>query len=374
MNNKLFLGSLIGIILLAIFAAIFFSDKNNIQNDYSNVNGNLSASHLPPNPNLQIDYSNVALHEIWLAGGCFWGVQAYFDRIPGVAFTSVGFANGNTENPSYEDVLRKNTGHAETIYVKYDPERIPLDELLDYYFLIIDPISINRQGNDVGTMYRTGIYFKSPGDICIIDSVMKEQQENFAEKLAVEVLPLENYYEAEDYHQKYLEKNPNGYCHVSFDTLPTSSIIDPSLYKKPSDSEIKEMLTPEQYNVTQLDGTERPFTGEYDKLYESGIYVDIVTGEPLFSSKDKFNSGSGWPSFTKPIDPAVIIEVKDRSFGMVRIEARSRVGDSHLGHIFDDGPKDAGGLRYCINSASLKFIPLEEMDEQGYGDLVKFIS
>ena len=349
---------------------------------------------LPDNPNMNIDYSQSELREIWLAGGCFWGVEAYLARVPGVAATSVGYANGKTENPTYTDVIYKNTGHAETVHVQYDPQRISLDELLEQFFLIINPTSFNRQGNDVGSQYRSGIYYKEEADLAVIEAVMAAEQEKYEKTIVTEVTPLVHYYLAEEYHQRYLEKNPQGYCHVSFDTLPqdepaedyvpaetdedpepseTDPVLNPDLYERPDVSQIKDMLNPEQYRITQENGTEMPYTGIYDQFDEPGLYVDVVTGEPLFSSRDKFDAGCGWPSFSQPIDPVVVQELTDDSIGMVRIEVRSRAGDSHLGHVFDDGPKDMGGLRYCINSAALKFIPLEEMDEAGYGALIPLV-
>jgi peptide methionine sulfoxide reductase msrA/msrB len=331
---------------------------------------------LPYNPNTAIDYSQANLSDIWLAGGCFWGVEAYMARVPGVADATVGYANGLTENPTYADVSYKNSGHAEAVHIRYDPERISLGDLLEQFFLIIDPTSINRQGNDVGSQYRSGIYYQDEADLAVILAVINKEQKNYAKPITVEVEPLVHYYLAEEYHQDYLEKNPGGYCHVSFDTLPdlvtipSDGLVDASLYQKPDASELKKTLSDEQYRVTQEDATEMPFSGIYDKHYETGIYVDVATGEPLFSSVDKFDSGTGWPSFTRPIDPAVLREVKDESYGMLRIEVRSRVGDSHLGHVFDDGPKEAGGLRYCINSAALKFIPIDDMEAAGYGYLL----
>ncbi|HSJ36886.1 MAG TPA: peptide-methionine (R)-S-oxide reductase MsrB, partial [Planococcus sp. (in: firmicutes)] len=187
-----------------------------------------------------------------------------------------------------------------------------------------------------------------------------------------EIEPLEHYYLAEEYHQDYLEKNPDGYCHIEFDSLEDQeipSLIDPAAYPKPSDEELKEKLTEVQYNVTQEDATETAYSNEYWDNYEPGIYVDITTGEPLFSSADQYDSETGWPSFTKPIDPAVVTEHEDRSGFFKRTEIRSRAGDSHLGHVFDDGPKDRGGLRYCMNSAALLFIPADEMEAEGYGYL-----
>ena len=341
----------------------------------------MSLSHLPANPNLQIDYSGSQLKDIWLAGGCFWGVEAYMDRVPGIAATTVGYANGRTEHPSYEDVCHRNTGHAETVHVRYDPQRIGLAGVLDQFFLIIDPTSKNRQGNDHGSQYRSGVYYRDVADLAEIRAFVAQEQKRYSKPIVTEIEPLQRYDLAEEYHQKYLEKNPNGYCHVHFDTLPTElpdmqpivtlkPVIDPVMYPKPSDEDLHKLLTPAQYQVTQKNATEQPFTGAYWDQEEPGIYVDVVTGEPLFVSSDKFDSGCGWPSFSKPLDPAVVHERVDKSHGMVRTEVRSRSGDSHLGHIFTDGPKEAGGLRYCINSAALRFIPLAEMEQAGYGAFV----
>jgi len=316
--------------------------------------------------------------EIWLAGGCFWGVEAFLSKVPGVLHTETGYANGNTENPSYEDVCSKGTGHAETVYVKYNPYKISLEKLLYYFFKIIDPTSFNRQGNDVGTQYRTGIYYKSIVDKKVIDNYINKVQPLFKKKILVEVLPIRNFYKAEEYHQEYLDKNPNGYCHIDvslLNTLKNEEIVnvDKSKYNKIDDETLKNTLTKEQYNVTQNSNTEAPFQNSYWDTTKKGIYVDITTGEPLFISNDKFDSGCGWPSFTRPIDDEVVEYHEDRSHGMNRTEVKSRVGNSHLGHIFEDGPSEDGGLRYCINSASLRFISLEDMNDSGYGDFVHFI-
>lgn len=344
------------------------------------------SSGLPENPNLAIDYSQAELKEIWLAGGCFWGVEAYLARVPGVAETTVGYANGKTENPSYEDVCYKNTGHAETVHIRYDPARLPLSGLLEQFFQIIDPTSANRQGNDVGSQYRTGIYYQDEADRAVIDAVVAEEQTRHDRPIVTEVVPLVRYDLAEDYHQDYLEKNPGGYCHISFDSLPDPAaenaidpadledVLDPELYRRPDDAWLRQELTPEQYAVTQDNATEYPGSSQYDKFDQPGLYVDIVTGEPLFSSADKYDAGCGWPSFTKPIDPAVVRELMDRSHGMSRTEVRSRSGDSHLGHVFTDGPAEDGGLRYCINGAALRFIPLDQMDAAGYGPLIPLVS
>lgn len=325
-------------------------------------------SRLPENPNIGLTFKEESLQEIYLAGGCFWGLEAYMARVYGVYDVSSGYANGDTENPSYEDLIYKNSGHAETVHVKYDPERVSLETLLAYYLKVVDPVSLNKQGNDRGTQYRSGIYYKTEKEKEVINQVLKEEQVKYSKAIVIEVESLVHYYLAEDYHQDYLEKNPNGYCHIDISTVE-EPLIDVDDYKKPSDQELRESLTDLQYKVTQGEGTERPFDNLYWDNKEEGIYVDIVTGEPLFSSKDKYKSGTGWPSFTRPIADEVVTYEKDYNLGIPRVEIRSRTGDSHLGHVFDDGPVEEGGLRYCMNSASLKFIPYEDMDTAGYGHL-----
>lgn len=307
---------------------------------------------------------------IYLAGGCFWGLEAYMERIQGVTDAVSGYANGKGDTTSYQ--LLHATDHAETVKVTYDPNKISLDKLLQYYFRVIDPTSINKQGNDRGRQYRTGIYYQNEQDKAVIEAALKTLQSKYQAPLQIEVEPLKNYVEAEEYHQDYLKKNPNGYCHIDIKKAD-EPLIDDKKYPKPSDAELKQKLTALQYDVTQGKHTERSFSNEYWDNFAPGIYVDITTGEPLFSSKDKFESGCGWPSFTKPIAAEVAEYQKDNSFNMTRIEVLSRSGHAHLGHVFDDGPRDKGGLRYCINSASIKFIPLDEMEKQGYGDLIPFV-
>lgn len=307
---------------------------------------------------------------IYLAGGCFWGLEAYMERIQGVTDAVSGYANGKGDTTNYQ--LLHATDHAETVKVTYDPDKISLDKLLQYYFRVIDPTSINKQGNDRGRQYRTGIYYQNEQDKAVIEAALKTLQSKYQEPIQIEVEPLKNYVEAEEYHQDYLKKNPNGYCHIDIKKAD-EPLIDDKKYPKPSDAELKQKLTALQYDVTQGKHTERSFSNEYWDNFAPGIYVDITTGEPLFSSKDKFESGCGWPSFTKPIAAEVAEYQKDNSFNMTRIEVLSRSGHAHLGHVFDDGPRDKGGLRYCINSASIKFIPLDEMEKQGYGDLIPFV-
>ncbi|MHC1719775.1 MAG: peptide-methionine (R)-S-oxide reductase MsrB [Clostridiaceae bacterium] len=311
--------------------------------------------------------------EIYLAGGCFWGLEKYLQNVPGVFLTEVGYANGTTPNPTYEEVCYKNTGHAETVKVVYEDSEISLSFLLELYYDVIDPLSLNRQGNDSGTQYRTGIYFTNPEDERIILASVKKLQEKYKEKVAIEIEPLKNYYKAEEYHQKYLDKNPNGYCHIRRDKFDQAKKAkDPAdRYVKKSREELKKSLNSIQFEVTQNSGTEPPFRNTYYDLFDEGIYVDVTTGEPLFISTDKFESGCGWPSFSRPIDDELIKEVADRSHSMLRREVRSRTGDAHLGHVFTDGPKERGGLRYCINSASLRFISKEHMEQEGYGEYLK---
>lgn len=306
--------------------------------------------------------------EIYLAGGCFWGVEGYFRKLDGVLDTEVGYANGKTDKTSYKDI--KETDHAEVLKLKYDSNKISLAEIIDHYFRIIDPTSLNKQGNDVGRQYRTGVYSKDKEVIKSAKELIEAKKDLYQKPLVVEVQELNNYVTAEDYHQDYLEKNPGGYCHVDL------TLADKPLYReyeKYSDENLKSTLSETQYNVTQNAATEAPGSSEYDKFDERGIYVDITSGEPLFSSSDKYDAGCGWPSFTRPITAHVVDYKGDDSHGMNRVEVRSKTADAHLGHVFEDGPSKEGGLRYCINGASLKFIPYDQMDQEGYSEYKKYV-
>lgn len=290
--------------------------------------------------------------EIYLAGGCFWGTQEYYKRIQGVMHTEAGYANGRTKDtlkdPSYEEVCTGNTGFAETVKVVYEESLVSLEFLLELYFKSIDPTSLDRQGGDVGSQYRTGIYYVDARDKERILQTLTQVQQ-YMQPVVTEVLPLENYYTAETYHQDYLEHHPGGYCH-----------IPPQLFQWAQQRSL-------EYQVQYQNATEPPFQNAYYHHFQPGIYVDPVSKVPLFTSADKFDSGCGWPAFSRPVSPAAVKEQEDHSHGMIRTEIRSGSSDIHLGHVFQDGPSASGGARYCINSASLEFVPLEKMEAAGYG-------
>lgn len=313
---------------------------------------------------------------IYLAGGCFWGTQKFFDQFDGVVRTEVGYANGPDSQPTYEEVCG-NSGHAETVRIDYDENRISLTKLLEYYFMVIDPLSVNRQGHDAGIQYRTGIYYTDETQLPEIQAEYDRQEKKTGTKLAVELKPLENFYTAEEYHQKYLDKNPGGYCHIPavMFTLQdkadeTESEADAGRQAE-SAEDVRERIGELAWDVTQNGATERAFTGKYDEFFEKGIYVDVVSGDVLFSSEDKYDSGCGWPAFTKPVSEDSLTWLTDTSHGMLRTEVRSSGANSHLGHVFEDGPVEEGGLRYCINSAALKFIPYEDLEKEGYGEYTR---
>lgn len=310
------------------------------------------------------------MKEIYLAGGCFWGVEKYLSMIRGVVDTQTGYANGGSDNTNYKSVC-SGSGHTEAVKVVYDEKIITLEKLLSIFYRVIDPLSVNRQGNDRGIQYRTGIYYTDPKDEIVVRESLLALETSLGNKTAIECMPLNDWCTAEEYHQNYLDKNPRGYCHIPsrmFEEAERSNPIPE--YEKKNNEKLREELTEVQYAVTREDSTEPPFTGEYWDFFGRGVYVDVTTGEPLFLSTEKFEIGCGWPSFSAPVSSDIVIEKKDKSHGMKRTEVRSRSGDSHLGHVFTDGPAKKGGLRYCINSASLKFVPYEKMEEEGYGWLM----
>lgn len=320
-----------------------------------------------------MDFSNEPEHVIYLAGGCFWGIEHLMHSIPGVCDAQSGYANGRrAEDANYNTICSEDTGFRETVRVLYDPEIVSLDALLLAYFYVIDPALQNRQGNDIGTQYQTGIYYTNDTARAAVERIAGLERSRSTE-FYVEIGPLLNFYPAEEYHQDYLQKHPYGYCHIPIKEIELFSTlrIDPGDYQKPAAEVIRDKLTEEQYYVTQENGTEYSFRNEYWDHFAVGIYVDVVTGEPLFSSSDKFASSCGWPAFSKPIEEPVIIERVDTSHGVIRTEVRSRAGNSHLGHVFEDDPESPNGVRYCINSAALRFIPYAHMEEEGYGYLME---
>jgi len=308
---------------------------------------------------------------IHLAGGCFWGLEKVMKSIPGVKSVTSGYANGKASIiPNYEAVCTGLTGYRETVKVIYDTAKISLDAILFAFFSIIDPTQKNRQGHDIGSQYQTGIYYSDELSKLAVERIAEIEKERYG-KFYVEIEKLTSFFEAEEYHQDYLGKNPFGYCHISSDEIAKISrmVFDPGEYKRPAKEEISGKLTNLQYKVTQESATETPFKNEYWDQFKRGIYVDIVTGEPLFTSAQKYHSSCGWPSFSAGLDDNSFSYLEDNSHNRRRTEVRSRTGNSHLGHIFHNDAESPNGVRYCINSAALRFVPYEEMDEQGYGDL-----
>lgn len=309
-----------------------------------------------------------------LAGGCFWCVEAPFEKVDGVVKVVSGYAGGEKVNPSYKEVASGATNYLESVQVYYDPAVISYYEILDIYWKLFDPTDEGGSFYDRGQQYTSAIFYHNEKQKLIAEESIIELNRNgiFDKPVVTKVKPFKNFYEAEEYHQDFYKKNPgryNSYREGSGRDDFIESVWNNELrkFKKPDNEEIKKKLSKKQYEVTQECATENAFNNEYWDNKKAGIYVDIVTGEPLFSSKDKFDSGSGWPSFTKPVDPQAVTKNLDTSYNMNRVEVKSKIGKSHLGHVFNDGPGPTG-LRYCINSASLKFIPKEEMEELGYGD------
>lgn len=311
---------------------------------------------------------------IYFAGGCFWGTEHFFRQIPGVTDTEAGYAQSRVPDPTYAEVCSGQTGAVEAVKVVYDPSAVSVTSLTELYFLTIDPLAHDRQGNDVGTQYRTGIYCTSASQLGLVEKAVAAEQSRHHSPLAVEVGPLYNFYPAEDYHQRYLEKNPGGYCHIPprlFDVARSGGVS--RAYVRPDDTTLRRLLTPTQYAVTMQNATEPPFGNEYWQEHRKGVYVDVTTGQPLFLSADKFDSPCGWPAFSRPVDGDAVRYERDTSHGMDRVEVRSAGADIHLGHVFNDGPVEGGGLRYCINSAALRFIPLEDMEAAGLGELIPLV-